>query len=391
MNPIPEAIPIPHPSEEEFHANGSPFVLVLDDDVNLRKTLGDILTFKGYHFLEAQSGRQALNLANEFDIAAALIDLHLEDMNGLEVLAQIKARSPDTECILLTGYASQDSAIESVNRGAFSYIQKPADIEQLLVTLHRAIEKRAAVRALRQLNAELKERVRQRTAELEAANRELEAFSYSVSHDLRAPLRAIEGYAHILREDHAEKLDEEGKRLLQIIVDNVNRMDALIKALLNLSRISRSELDRRPVDMTALAAEAYKALADAEIRQSFQFNLSPMPPARGDATLLRQVWLNLLSNAIKFTRPCAQRTIDVGAEVGDGEVVYFIKDSGVGFDPRYESQLFGVFQRLHRVEDFEGIGIGLAIVQRVIHRHTGRVWAESQPGQGASFYFSLPA
>jgi signal transduction histidine kinase len=370
--------------------HNAPCILILDDDANLRKTLGDILLFKGYAFLATQSGREALEQVSRQEVAVALIDLRLEDMNGLDVLTQIKAISSDTECILLTGYASQDSAIEAINRGAYSYVQKPADLEQLLVTLQRAVEKRAAVQSLRQLNAELEARVQQRTAELQRANRELEAFSYSVSHDLRAPLRAIQGYAGILLEDYTQILDDEGKRLLHVMGENVGKMDALIMALLNLSRVARSELVCHPVDMTSLAAEAYEALADVEIRQSFVFTLNHLPPANGDATLLRQVWFNLLSNAIKFTRTSPHRVIEVGAEPGGQENTYFVRDSGVGFNPQYESRLFGVFQRLHTSNEFEGIGIGLAIVQQVIDRHGGRIWAESQPGAGATFYFALP-
>lgn len=367
-----------------------PCVLILDDDPNLRRTLGDILALKGFSFLLAQKGQQALELVAAHEVAVALIDLRLDDMSGLEVLSQIKAISPDTECILLTGYASQNSAIEAVNRGAYSYVQKPADLEQLFVTIKRAVEKRAAVQAMRQWNAELESRVQQRTAELQMANQELEAFSYSVSHDLRAPLRAIEGFTHILLDEYEDKLDDEGKRLLHIISENVGKMDALIKALLNLSRVSRSEVNKQPVDMKALAEEVYQDLVEGETQSDYKLLLHSLPPAKGDTTLLRQVWMNLISNAIKFSRNSSKRNIEIGAQSGEREVIYYIKDSGVGFNPKYASKLFGVFQRLHRSEQFEGVGIGLAIVQRVIHRHGGRVWAESVPDAGATFYFSLP-
>jgi light-regulated signal transduction histidine kinase (bacteriophytochrome) len=206
---------------------------------------------------------------------------------------------------------------------------------------------------------------------------------------LRAPLRVIQGFANILLDEHAQILDDEGAHLLRVIVENVGKMDALITALLNLARVARSELACCPVDMTALVAETYQALADAEIRQSFTFTLHNLPPANGDPMLLRQVWFNLLSNAIKFTRVGSQQVIEVGFEPGERENIYFVRDSGVGFDPQYAHKLFGVFQRLHRVEEFEGVGIGLAIVQRVIQRHGGRVWAEGRPGAGATFYFSL--
>lgn len=223
-------------------------------------------------------------------------------------------------------------------------------------------------------------------AEIDRANRELEAFSYSVSHDLRAPLRAIDGYTRILLEDYAPKLDEEGRRVCGVICDSVNNMGQLIDDLLNFSRLSRAALSPALVDMHALAAAEYRNTGAA----APAFELSPLPPAVGDARLLRQVWVNLISNAVKFSSQREQPMIRVTGQERERDILYTVEDNGAGFDMQYASKLFGVFQRLHSAQEFEGTGVGLAIVQRVVERHGGRVWAESVLGEGATFHFTLP-
>ena len=235
----------------------------------------------------------------------------------------------------------------------------------------------------------LEHRVSERTAALSAANKELEAFSYSVSHDLRAPLRAISGFAQILGEDHSAQLSEDARRCLEVIDRNVERMGQLIDDLLTFSRLGRQPIERYAIDMTAMAQSVADDIARAEGRP-ISFVIHPLPPARGERSLVRQVFVNFLQNAAKFTRPREDPRIEVGSFEQDGEVVYFIRDNGVGFDMKYADKLFGVFQRLHRAEEFEGTGVGLAIVQRIIHRHGGRVWGESTVGSGATFYFTLP-
>jgi PAS domain S-box-containing protein len=260
----------------------------------------------------------------------------------------------------------------------------------MISTVWDVTARKRAEDALRQLNAELEQRVARRTAQLEAANRELEAFAYSVSHDLRAPLRAIDGFSRILQEDYGDRLDAEGQRLFGIVRSNAQKMDQLITDLLALSRVTRSDLIRQRLDMTALARAVYDDLADPAVQAQFTFTLAPLPEATGDPTLLRLVWGNLISNAIKYTRPKADRRIEIGGYRQGNEHIYFVKDTGVGFNPDYAHKLFGVFQRLHKAEDFEGTGVGLAIVQRIVQRHGGRVWADGQLDRGATFYFSLP-
>jgi signal transduction histidine kinase len=235
--------------------------------------------------------------------------------------------------------------------------------------------------------AELEERVRARTAELEATNRELESFSYSVSHDLRAPLRAVDGYARMLEEDYRERLDDEGRRLLAVVRDSAARMGRLIDDLLAFSRLGRQAPAARPVDMATLAAEVANEVR-GDSRAAIE--IGALPAAHADPAMLKQVWLNLIGNAVKYSAKRADARVEIRGREEPRELVYSVRDNGVGFDMRYAAKLYGVFQRLHRADEFPGTGVGLAIVQRIVTRHGGRVWAEGKPGQGACFHFSLP-
>jgi PAS domain S-box-containing protein len=224
---------------------------------------------------------------------------------------------------------------------------------------------------------------------METANRELEAFSYSVSHDLRAPLRALAGFARILQEDYSKSLDKEGNRILEIIIENAKKMGTLIDDLLSFSRLSRQEIKLSLIDMHRMAKSVYEEIVPEEDKEKVEFRLQDIPDVQGDPSIVRQVWINLIGNAIKFTSTKQKRIIEVGFFKRDNENVYFVKDNGVGFDMAYRNKLFGVFQRLHNVKEFEGTGVGLAIVQRIILRLNGRVWAEGKVNEGAEFYFTL--
>lgn len=244
---------------------------------------------------------------------------------------------------------------------------------------------------VRQFNAELEQRVRDRTVQLEAVNRELESFSYSVSHDLRAPLRHILGFVDLLKSSAGAALSAESTRFLQVITDSARQMAQLIDDLLVFSRMGRADLRFEPVDLTALLDEAIAGLDHETAGRNIIWRRDPLPTVQGDRTMLRQVLVNLVANAIKYTRPRDPAEIEIGAErTSEGGTVVHVRDNGVGFDMNYAGKLFGVFQRLHSDEIFEGTGIGLANVRRIITRHGGRTWAESRPDHGATFFFSLP-
>jgi light-regulated signal transduction histidine kinase (bacteriophytochrome) len=242
---------------------------------------------------------------------------------------------------------------------------------------------------LRDLINSLEQRVVERTAQLEAANKELEAFSYSISHDLRAPLRAIDGFSRILVEDHVQELPEDAARLLGLVQSNTQQMGRLIDDLLSFSRLSRQPVNRRTVNTADLVRQALETLQGDLEGRDVKIEIGKLPACQGDPALIRQVWMNLLSNALKFTRERESPQIMIGCEDREGEQIYFVKDNGVGFDMQYKDKLFGVFQRLHRNDKFEGTGVGLAIVQRIIQRHGGRVWAEAKLNVGATFYFTF--
>ena len=320
--------------------------------------------------VEEMLARPFLSFVHPDDHAATLAEVERQVQEGLPVL--------DFE----NRYRHKDGSYRTL-----SWKSAPQPDGTMYATARDITERRAAEQRILELNRELL----QRQEALEAANKELESFSYSISHDLRAPLRHIDGYARMLREDLGPALGEETGRYLDTIVDSARRMGALIDDLLAFSRLGRKPIDTRNVDMQELARAVLAELQHQQ-RAPVQVEIGPLPPAEGDPALLRQVWTNLLSNAVKYSRPRgpSARVLVTGEHRGD-LLHYSVLDNGVGFDMRYADKLFGVFQRLHSHDEFEGTGVGLAIVQRIVHRHGGQVSARADPGRGACFSFELPA
>ena len=484
-------------------------ILIVDDDCDFRKTLSDILRLKGYDPLEAESGVSALEMFERASPMVVVIDIKLPDMSGVDVLRTCRLQTFPPECILLTGYASQSSAIEAVNSGAYSYVQKPFDIEHLLVTIHRAIEKHQADCALREseekyrtlvqtipdlittidkegsiqyinhpfpersieelvgtcfydylpvtqqeqmktaveqvfahksfityehviqsdadtekwfttcaapiqqdgqvvavtliardiserkqaehrlqhLNAELEERVKKRTERLEETNKALNDFAYSVSHDLKAPLRGIARLAEWLIHDYGHTIDVKGTQMLDLLRSRVLRMDSLIEGILRYSRAGR-QLETVPeIDLNRLIRECVDSVVPSDrIQLTIARNL---PVISGDPIRLQQVFQNLLSNAVKFI-DTSEGQIAIRFQEEGESWLFSIADNGPGIERRHYDRVFQIFQTLETNKQQRNTGIGLALVKKIVELHGGRIWLESEPGSGSTFYFTLP-
>jgi light-regulated signal transduction histidine kinase (bacteriophytochrome) len=285
---------------------------------------------------------------------------------------------------ILEDFDDERSKLQRLQKATLNLLEDMGTDREQLGTIQRAL-----LNILEDMEAE-RAKTEQARAMTEAVNRELEAFTYSVSHDLRAPLRAISGFAEAVTEDYAPRLDDEGRRFLGLIAENAHKMGRLIDDLLAFSRLGRQQIVRAEIDMEALAASVLEDMASQWPGRDVRIRIGAVPSVWGDTAMIRQVLVNLFSNAVKFTRDRGEPAIEFGFTPAPEPGAYYVRDNGVGFDMRYADKLFGVFQRLHSVTEFEGTGVGLALVHRIVTRHGGRVWAEGVVDQGAAFYFALP-
>lgn len=498
-----------------------PCILVVDDDESTRKSLNLILKRKGYDVVSAETGAVALGIVRSRMIDLTLLDIKLPDIEGVDLLDPLLETNPEMAIFIITGFASVETAVQSLTAGASGYITKPIDLDDMLVKITNALEHQKLVREVReaeekiewiskfpeenpnpvlrvrtdnlllyankssffilkewnlsvntnipdflkqmvqksledgsglilersvgdktflltiapisgtnyaniyavditerkraeeelnekntelesayeeiksteeelhQLNEELEGRVQSRTADLDAAYKELESFTYLVSHDLRAPLRAIHGFSKILMEDHFNELSPEAKRLLTIINENGLKMGYLIDDLLMFSRTGRQPLKKQKVQPNEIINQCLIEQGEEQKGRTIELTIAELPSCFADPVLLKQVWFNLISNAIKFSNKKDIAQITIGSTRKDDETVFFIRDNGAGFSMKYIDKLFGVFQRLHHADEFEGNGVGLAMVKTIISRHGGRLWAESEEEVGATFSFTL--
>lgn len=421
-----------------------PTILVAEDSPTQAMNLQHLLEQHDCNVVLCENGLKALTQTRRSKPDVIISDIVMPQMSGYQLCRALKSdpELADIPVLLVTSLNDPEDVLRGLDAGADSFILKPYEENFLInrirfVLLHRQMKRsdrgrlgleitlnerthfitsdrlqilnlllstyeaaiqrnedlRRSEEELRMANTALRDanqQLRERATELEQANRELEAFTYTISHDLRAPLRHINGYASMLDEEAGHELAPQTRRYITAIQESTRNMGMLMDELLAFSRLGRKPIDRMPLDMEEIARRALKDVQDERYAQA-QVEIAPLPPAHADPVLTRQVWVNLLSNALKYSAPRgADARVEVGGSTEDGVVRYFVRDNGVGFDPQYADRLFGVFQRLHPNGQFEGTGVGLAIVERIVRRHGGQVLARSEPGRGATFTFELP-
>jgi signal transduction histidine kinase len=390
--------PVSLPAAEDDRVN----ILLVDDQPANVLALEAMLQGLGQNLITASSGREALKLLLTYEFAVILLDVKMPDMDGFETATLIRQRdkSRHTPIIFLTAAdKSQTQAMRGYSVGAVDYLVKPVVPEfvrskvAVFVELAKKSEqlRRQAqlLQASEQEARDLAEARAELVRDLEHKNRELESFSYAVSHDLRAPLRRIESFSRAVQESQGDRLDDSGRHYLDRVREASQQMSRLIDDVLYLARVTRADMREHEVDLSGLVTLLLDRMREAEPERQVEVKVRPGVTVAADGQLLRIAVTNLLENAWKFTAKTQAARIEFGVTNAGGQPTYFVRDNGAGFDMAYASRLFGPFQRLHRASEFPGTGIGLATVQRIIHRHGGRVWAEGMLGQGATFQFTI--
>jgi two-component system, sensor histidine kinase and response regulator len=360
-------------------------IIIVDDERPLMLALCDTLRYEGYVTVGFTVADEALQALREQEFDLLLTDLLMPEMDGLALLRAAQDIDPNIVVVMLTGNGTVDGAVEAMKSGAADYVLKPFNLDEIRPVLARAL----ALRKLKVEKNELERCVRERTAALEFANKELEAFAHSVSHDLSAPIRAIRGYTGMLLEESGNEASARERQLIEQIAGAANELAQLVDGMLRLARAGRQALVRAQVDVGELVHDVLNRLKERFPGRRIETKIGNLPGCTADPALLRQVFVNLLSNAFKFTANTDPAVIEVNSSRQGNEIVYWVEDNGAGFDRRHAEKLFSPFERLHTSAEFEGTGIGLSIVQRIVQRHGGRVWAEGSVGRGATFFLTL--
>jgi light-regulated signal transduction histidine kinase (bacteriophytochrome) len=378
---------------------------MLEDEAADARLAAEALRDGGIRFTlkRVESGADFTHEVQHHAPDVIISDHALPAFDGLAALEIARNKCPDVPFIFFTGSLREEHILDTIKSGATDYVSKRRTAD-LVPAIRRALREqeeryrrqeveealRTSQEQVARWNVELEKRVAERTAQLEEANEELEAFSYSVSHDLRAPLRHIDGFVEILRSGAGARLDQESQDHLRTIAEAARHMGKLIDDLLLFSRMARAKMTTRKVSLASLIQDARRQLEPEAKGREVDWIIAPLPEVVGDPSLLKQALVNLLSNALKYTRMRPKTRIEIGVKPAKEEFIIFVRDNGAGFEMRFANKLFGVFQRLHRASEFEGTGIGLANIRRIIQRHGGRTWAEGRLNRGATFYFSLP-
>ncbi len=373
-------------------------LLYVEDETEIRDLLKGVLIrkFPNIDIHVAENGMAGLEIFRERQPDIVLTDIRMPLMDGIQMSRAIREENPSANIIVISACSETDYLLEAIKMGVSRYVLKPINHKMLFEAIADCVagivyerQVRAQNELIRRMNDELEQRVADRTAELQASNRELQAFCYLVAHDLSTPLRGINGFSAILLEEYADRLDEAGRRYLERMGAAADRMGQLINDLLELSRVTRRELHREKVDLSRLVESIIDDLRQKAPDRETEVIIAQNLEEEGDPILIRLAMENLLGNACKYTARVPSPRIEFGSCMVNGETVYYVRDNGIGFDMAYVHKLFIPFQRLHGIDEYGGTGIGLAAVQRIITRHGGKIWAEGEPGKGATFYFTV--